>query len=412
MTDHPSADTAPARSSPLRALVELEPGKPAIAAGLRMMVTVVGPVAAGMATGHLKAGLMASVASLNVGLTDDGGPYAPRLSRMCVATVGLAVSIFAATLAGRWLWIAVPVTLAWAFACGLTNLFSNNVATAGIVTLVAFAVGIGLPGDLGVAGDRFIQFPLGGAFSVVMSNVLWPLHPWKPIERAVAYHALRGAIDPAFARDPSSREDRMTNAVSTALDALVAHRAGRRGPAPRAEQLLFLLRIAEQADTTLLTIREIGSPPDRAPFDPGEEWARALANTVSALDTTVAALAAAVQAGGGDVSLAPLETAVAELDKCFDTVRLRATTPTAVAAMNTCWDTQRFMATLVDLAVADEILAPDFCWPRDYQLPPGTPSGPEGVKVFAEAARVAFSDVRYAVEGVVAEGDRVRSTRS
>jgi steroid delta-isomerase-like uncharacterized protein len=69
---------------------------------------------------------------------------------------------------------------------------------------------------------------------------------------------------------------------------------------------------------------------------------------------------------------------------------------------------RRFDAEIVeggDLAVADEILAPDFVW--HYELPPGTPSGSEGVKVFAEAVRAAFADVRYAVEDVVAEGDRV-----
>jgi len=349
VSDPSTAAPAPARPNPVRALFEIEPGKPAIAAGLRMMVTIVAPVAAGMATGHLEAGLMSAVAALNVGLIDDGSPYVRRLFRMSVATVGLAVSVFVATLAGGRPWLAVPLTLVWAFACGLTNLFSNGAAIAGMVTLVAFAVGIGLPGDLGVAGDRFVQFLGGGAFSVVMSNLLWPLHPWKPIERAVAgaYQALCGAIGATFEREPSSRGDAVSSAVATALDALVAHRAGRRGPAPRAEQLLFLLRIAEQVDQTLLTIREIGSTPDRAPFDPGEEWMRALANTVSALDTAVAALASAVEAGGGDVSLAPLETAVAELDGCFDSVRLRATTPAAVAAMNTCWDTKHLIETLV-----------------------------------------------------------------
>jgi uncharacterized membrane protein YccC len=351
VTDPPSPDAPPARQSPLRSLVELEPGKPAIAAGLRMAVTIVGPIVAGMVTGHLDAGLMASVAALEVGLVDDGGPYARRLVRMCVTTVGLAVSIFAATLAGGQLWLAVPLTLVWAFGCGLTNLFSNAAATAGMVTLIVLAIGIGLPGDLGVASDRFAQFLAGGAWSVVISNLLWPLHPWKPIECdvAAAYHALRGAIAAAFARGPADRGDDVTGAVATALDDLVAHRAGRRGPTHRAELLLFLLRIAGQVDQTLETIREVGSTPDRAPFDPGEAWTRALAATISSLDAAVAELAAAVEKGGGDVDLAPLAAAVTELDACFDTVRLRATTPATVAAMNTCWDTKRFMAALVTL---------------------------------------------------------------
>jgi uncharacterized membrane protein YccC len=382
VTDPANPDTPPARPNPLRALVELEPGKPAIAAGLRMAVTIIGPIVAGMVTGYLDAGLMASVAALEVGLTDDGGPYARRLVRMCVTTVGLAVSVFVATLAGSRLWLAVPLTLVWAFGCGLTNLFSNAAATAGMVTLVVLAVGIGLPGDLGIASDRFAQFLAGGAWSVTISNLLWPLHPWKPIERdvAAAYRALRGAIDAAFARGPAARGDDVTGAVATALDALVAHRAGRRGPARRAELLLFLLRIAGQVDQTLLTIREVGSTPDRAPFDPGEAWTRALAGTISSLDATVAQLAAAVEKGGGDVSVAPIEAAVAELDARFDTVRLRATTPATVAAMNTCWDTKRFMAALVSLlkdaadacrALADGRVLPSAAAPALTAAAPG-----------------------------------------
>ncbi len=117
--------TAPARRNPLRALVEIEPGRPAFAAGLRMTVTIVGPVIAGIAVDNLAGGLMSAIAALNVGLTDDGSPYTRRLRRMSTAAVGLAVSVFVATLAGNRLWLAVPLMLVWAFACGLTNLFDG-----------------------------------------------------------------------------------------------------------------------------------------------------------------------------------------------------------------------------------------------------------------------------------------------
>ncbi len=54
-----------------------------------------------------------------------------------------------------------------------------------------------------------------------------------------------------------------------------------------------------------------------------------------------------------------------------------------------------------DVAVADEILTPDFVWHN--QVPPG----PAGVKTFATEMRTAFPDLRLTAEHVVAEGDRV-----
>lgn len=65
---------------------------------------------------------------------------------------------------------------------------------------------------------------------------------------------------------------------------------------------------------------------------------------------------------------------------------------------------ERFHADIFDagsVAVADEILTPDFVW--HVQVGPG----PEGVKEFAGAMRVAFPDLRIAADAVLAEGDRV-----
>ena len=70
--------TAPARRNPVRALVEIEPGRPAFAAGLRMTVTIVGPVIAGIAVDNLAGGFMSAIAALNVGLTERRQPvHAP-----------------------------------------------------------------------------------------------------------------------------------------------------------------------------------------------------------------------------------------------------------------------------------------------------------------------------------------------
>ncbi len=56
-----------------------------------------------------------------------------------------------------------------------------------------------------------------------------------------------------------------------------------------------------------------------------------------------------------------------------------------------------------DMAVADELFAPDFVWPQ-FGL-----RGPEGVKQWVMAFRAAFPDVEDTVEEQIAEGDKVMS---
>lgn len=55
--------------------------------------------------------------------------------------------------------------------------------------------------------------------------------------------------------------------------------------------------------------------------------------------------------------------------------------------------------------VVDEVLAPDFI---DHNPPqPGMPTGREGVKAFAAAARKAFPDLKNTINHTVEEGDLV-----
>jgi predicted ester cyclase len=57
-----------------------------------------------------------------------------------------------------------------------------------------------------------------------------------------------------------------------------------------------------------------------------------------------------------------------------------------------------------NLDVVDQLIGPEFI---GHEMPPGTPPGPVGFKQFYGWLRSAFPDLRYTVEDVVAEGDRV-----
>ena len=57
-----------------------------------------------------------------------------------------------------------------------------------------------------------------------------------------------------------------------------------------------------------------------------------------------------------------------------------------------------------NLGVIDELVGSEFV---GHEMPPGTPRGPAGFKQFYNSLRLAFPDLRYTVDDVIAEGDRV-----
>jgi len=57
-----------------------------------------------------------------------------------------------------------------------------------------------------------------------------------------------------------------------------------------------------------------------------------------------------------------------------------------------------------NLALLDEVVSPDFI---GHEMPPGTPPGPAGFRQFYGTLRNAFPDLRYTLEDLIAEGDRV-----
>ena len=59
-----------------------------------------------------------------------------------------------------------------------------------------------------------------------------------------------------------------------------------------------------------------------------------------------------------------------------------------------------------DLDLADTLIAPNAVT-HDPQLPPGVPSGPQGLKAVVTMLRSAFPDDHHTIEDLVADGDKV-----
>jgi steroid delta-isomerase-like uncharacterized protein len=70
---------------------------------------------------------------------------------------------------------------------------------------------------------------------------------------------------------------------------------------------------------------------------------------------------------------------------------------------------QRFIEEVFNrgrLEATDELLSPSYVL---HDAPPGTPSGPEGVRQIVSTFRGAFPDLKITIEDQVSEGDRVCS---
>ena len=59
-----------------------------------------------------------------------------------------------------------------------------------------------------------------------------------------------------------------------------------------------------------------------------------------------------------------------------------------------------------DLDLADKMIAPNAI-NHDPQLPPGVPSGPQGLKAAVIMLRSAYPDDHHTIEDLIAEGDKV-----
>ena len=57
-----------------------------------------------------------------------------------------------------------------------------------------------------------------------------------------------------------------------------------------------------------------------------------------------------------------------------------------------------------NLAIADELIAPDFLY---HEAPPGSNRGPESMRQLITMLHTAFPDLYYTIEELMAEGDMV-----
>jgi uncharacterized membrane protein YccC len=152
-------------------------------------------VGVAMATSHAL-GLPPAAAALgafNPLLVDNGGPYRTRLTTMLTTIFGGAIAYIAGALVPGHLPVIILITMLTAFTVTYGRVLSQQMASSSVLILVLYFAGLG--GTVHTLREALIAAGivlLGGAWSVVLSLLLWPIDTFRPARQAVAacYHGM------------------------------------------------------------------------------------------------------------------------------------------------------------------------------------------------------------------------------
>lgn len=248
------------RSNFRRSLIQSEPGKPAIANGIRAAIGFGIPLIIGQLTDHRESGLFVGLIAFFVNLTNVDGFYHTKAKAMLAATLGIAISVLVGLLVGNIPVLAVVLTFGWAIAAGFAPLYGNASDKVGLVIGLSFLFAIGHPSNLDVALMQSLLCLLAGGWAMLLSLFMWPLQPDRLLRFAVAacFEAIASYLE-AFGANAATTEQLI--AIRTALETARAYlgttRIGLSAPSWLDEQLLVLIQDGDRLFASVIALTEL-----------------------------------------------------------------------------------------------------------------------------------------------------------
>jgi uncharacterized membrane protein YccC len=233
--------------------------------GLRAAVALCGPIVIGEVAGLPNFG-WAALGGIEAIIADTGGPYRSRLASLATLSLGGAAGLFLGSIAGRSLFWALPVTIAFCFLWSYLSVLGQPFSSAGLLVQVIYICGVGAPAaSWPVALEWSLALLAGGAWAAVLSLLLWPLDAYRPARAAVAecYAELAsflGSVADLAGRQKSDRHKptaalwhrlakhhqyRIRRAVERGWQAVASVREERTADSVRGRQLVVLLEHAD-----------------------------------------------------------------------------------------------------------------------------------------------------------------------
>jgi len=282
----------------VRAATALAQARPAYAAGLRAALATATPLLIDHLF-HTGGGTWMSVAGFLGALADKGGAYRTRAGTMLTLTLGGAVAAALGAIIAGHPAMAIPVTFVVAVACGLARAYGTAGISLSIGVLNVYVISLAYPPmSPGDPLARLAFFLAGGAWAMLLSLVLWPLRPYRPVREAVAaaYRAVAEFADYLAARAQAGDAPAplgIRAALELARKSLATVRRGRPGETGRGERLLVL---GETADQIYGSLFGLGDELESLPPEPaGSGTRRALAEVARDVGETLRSIAEAIE---------------------------------------------------------------------------------------------------------------------
>ncbi|MCA1826465.1 MAG: FUSC family protein [Myxococcales bacterium] len=270
----------------LRNLFEMGTARPDYVAGLRAATATIVPLAIGEATGRPQL-IWAALGGWLGTFADPGGPYPLRATTLLSYVLASAASVVAGTVAASRPWAAIAILFFWAAGCALLKVYGEAAGTVGSLALITFCIALGTPvPDLRSLELRTLLFAAGALWASGLALALWPVHPWRPVRRAIAAchraladHTRHLATPGSGWFDAASKERGAIRALlENARSVIALVRGERSGDSRRAELLTVLYESAELClgDLSALaeTLQSLEERGERKPPLPLEDVAR------------------------------------------------------------------------------------------------------------------------------------------
>jgi uncharacterized membrane protein YccC len=230
---------------------------PAIANGVRAAVATLIPFFLAAALGRAELAWMALGGWLGT-LADPGGLRTTRAKALGTFAVVGAILVPLSEWCGKSLWLATLLLAIVAFLGTLARALGPAAATIGTMTAIITAIGTARSGSASYGIDA-LAFAAGALWATLLSSMVWPMSPHRPVRKAIAVVFARMAeyaraiaacaeteeAGDAWAQLALTHHRRIRAAIEDALAIALAVRATRPGESALGGDLRVLLGRAE-----------------------------------------------------------------------------------------------------------------------------------------------------------------------
>ncbi len=243
-----------------------------IAEGIRAALSVAVLVAANEWL-RLPALNEAALAALLTCLCDAGGPVRRRVPALLMfAVLGATLTAGLAALRPLGLPIVVPLASAVIFCTSFAHVWGQSPLQVGNLLTVVTVLALDRGEDLHTAATLGLFFLGGSLWALLLTMVIWRLHPYRPARRAVAevYHrlgtlagdlsVLAATAEPpthAWADHARAHRRHVRDGIEAARTLLLDTIRGRGAASPRAGQTLIQVEAADQLFGALIALSDV-----------------------------------------------------------------------------------------------------------------------------------------------------------